>query len=41
MPGVIAREPVDTSAWQSLTWCGGIVLVSVALSGMLFRRRTA
>jgi ABC-2 type transport system permease protein len=30
-----------SSAWVALAWCAGILVVSVAVSGALFRRRTA
>jgi ABC-2 type transport system permease protein len=33
--------PAGSSPWQALAWCGGILLASVALAGVLFRRRTA
>ncbi|MGI8332795.1 ABC transporter permease [Actinomadura scrupuli] len=38
--GLLLGRPVGTSPWQALTWCAGIILVSVVLSGVLFRRRT-
>jgi ABC-2 type transport system permease protein len=31
---------LGSSAWHALAWCGGILAVSVALSGVLFQRRT-
>jgi ABC-2 type transport system permease protein len=39
--GLLLDAPVGSSAWQAVTWCGAIIVVSVALSGVLFRRRTA
>ena len=39
--GLLLGTPVGNAPWQALAWSGGILLVSVALSGMLFRRRTA
>jgi len=39
--GLLLGTPVGTSPWLALTWCGGILVASVALSGVLFRRRTA
>ncbi|MFC0530771.1 ABC transporter permease [Phytohabitans kaempferiae] len=30
---------VGGSGWQALAWCGGLLLVSMALSAVLFRRR--
>jgi ABC-2 type transport system permease protein len=39
--GLLIGTPVGTSAWTALAWCGGILAVSVALSGVLFQRRTA
>ncbi|MGW2331218.1 ABC transporter permease [Streptomyces sp. NPDC001700] len=38
---LLLDQPVGDSGWQALAWCGGILAVAVALSGMLFRRRTA
>jgi ABC-2 type transport system permease protein len=31
--------PVGGSAWRAVAWCTAILVVSVALSGVLFRRR--
>ncbi|HEY7143338.1 MAG TPA: ABC transporter permease [Streptosporangiaceae bacterium] len=28
-------------AWESAAWCGGIVLISLAISSLIFQRRTA
>jgi ABC-2 type transport system permease protein len=39
--GLLLGTPVGTSAWTALAWCGAILAVSVAVSGVLFRRRTA
>jgi ABC-2 type transport system permease protein len=39
--GLLLDTPVGTSPWQAVAWCGGILAVSVALCGALFRRRTA
>lgn len=39
--GLLLDTPVGTSPWLALAWCGGILLASVALSSLLFRRRTA
>jgi hypothetical protein len=36
-----AGHPVGSYPWQALTWFGRILAGSVALSGALFRRRTA
>lgn len=33
--------PVGDNGWLALAWCGGILVVSIALSGVLFRRRAA
>ncbi|MBI0298295.1 ABC transporter permease [Streptomyces sp. PRKS01-29] len=38
--GLLLDRPVGDSAWQALAWCGGILVVAVGLSGVLFRRRT-
>jgi ABC-2 type transport system permease protein len=35
------NTPVGTSPWLALAWCGGILVASVALSSVLFRRCTA
>jgi ABC-2 type transport system permease protein len=39
--GLLLGTPVGSSPWQALAWCVGILVVSVALSGVLFRRRTS
>jgi ABC-2 type transport system permease protein len=39
--GLLLGTPVGTSPWLALAWCGGILVASVTLSGVLFRRRTA
>ena len=39
--GLLLGLPMGTSAWQALAWCGAILVASVALAGVLFRRRTA
>jgi ABC-2 type transport system permease protein len=39
--GLLLDTPVGTSPWLALAWCGGILVASVALSAVLFRRRTA
>jgi len=39
--GLLLGTPVGTSAWTALAWCGAILGVSVAVSGVLFGRRTA
>jgi ABC-2 type transport system permease protein len=33
--------PLGTSPWKAVAWCLGILVASVAASGVLFRRRTA
>jgi ABC-2 type transport system permease protein len=38
--GLLLGTPVGSSPWTALAWCGGILAVSVAASGALFRRRT-
>jgi ABC-2 type transport system permease protein len=38
--GLLLDTPVGTSPWLALAWCGGILVASVALAGVLFRRRT-
>ncbi|WP_415949825.1 ABC transporter permease [Streptomyces sp. KLOTTS4A1] len=39
--GLLLGQPVGWTPWVALAWCAGILLVSVAVSGWLFRRRTA
>jgi len=39
--GLLLGTPAGTSPWLALGWCGGILVLAVALSGWLFRRRTA
>ncbi|MGI5169632.1 ABC transporter permease [Spirillospora sp. CA-253888] len=38
--GLLLDQPVGGRPWTALAWCGGILLVSLALSGPLFHRRT-
>jgi ABC-2 type transport system permease protein len=38
--GLLLGMPVGDHAWTALAWCAGILVVSVAASGALFRRRT-
>ena len=38
--GLLLDMPVGSTPWLALAWCGGILAVSVALSVVLFRRRT-
>jgi ABC-2 type transport system permease protein len=37
--GLLLNTPVGTSPWRALAWCAGILIASVALSSVLFRRR--
>jgi ABC-2 type transport system permease protein len=39
--GLLLGQPVGTAPWTALAWCGGIMAVAVALSGVLFKARTA
>jgi ABC-2 type transport system permease protein len=39
--GLLLGLPVGTSPWKAVAWSLAIVIASVALSGVLFRRRTA
>ncbi len=39
--GLLLGTPVGDSPWIALAWCAGILAVSVAVTGRLFRRRTA
>jgi ABC-2 type transport system permease protein len=38
---LLLGAPVGDHAWQAVAWCVGLLLVSLALSNVLFRRRTA
>jgi ABC-2 type transport system permease protein len=33
--------PVGNAPWIALAWCVGILVVSITVSGYLFKRRTA
>lgn len=37
---LLLGQPSGSAPWVALAWCGGITLVSVVLSGVLFVRRT-
>jgi ABC-2 type transport system permease protein len=39
--GLLLDTPVGSNPATALAWCGAILVVSVALSGVLFARRTA
>jgi ABC-2 type transport system permease protein len=39
--GLLVGGPVAAHAWQALAWCGGLLVASIALSRVAFRRRTA
>jgi ABC-2 type transport system permease protein len=39
--GLLLEGSVGSSLLLALAWCGGITVAAVALSGVLFRRRTA
>jgi ABC-2 type transport system permease protein len=41
MRGLLLGTPVGTAPWLAIAWCGGILVVAVAASGFLFRRRIA
>lgn len=38
--GLLLGTPAGSQAWVALAWCAGLLAVSVALAGVLFRRRT-
>ena len=38
--GLLLGAPVGTNPWQALAWCAGILAVSIAVAGVVFRRRT-
>jgi len=40
MRGLLLGTPVGAAPWRALAWCAGILLVSAAVSGVLFRLRT-
>jgi ABC-2 type transport system permease protein len=37
---LLLNEPAGSAPWLAVAWCGGILVVSVVLSTVLFRRRT-
>ncbi len=37
--GLLLATPVGTNPWLALSWCGGTLIASVALCGLLFRYR--
>jgi ABC-2 type transport system permease protein len=37
---LLLGTPAGSSPWQALAWCTAILVVSIALAGVLFRRRT-
>lgn len=39
--GFLLGAPMGNNLWLALAWCGGILVVSVAASALLFARRTA
>jgi len=39
--GLLLGTPVGSNAWTALAWCAAILAVSITVSGVLFRRRTA
>jgi ABC-2 type transport system permease protein len=38
--GLLLGTPVGSNPWTALAWCAGILAVSIAAAGVLFRRRT-
>jgi hypothetical protein len=36
----LSGPPPGAALWHAVAWCGGIALGAVAVSGVLFRRRT-
>lgn len=38
---LLLDRPVGDNPWTALTWCGGILVTSIALAAVFFRRRTA
>lgn len=39
--GLLLDQPVGNAPWEALAWSAGILLLSIAISGALFRRRTS
>jgi ABC-2 type transport system permease protein len=39
--GLLLGTPVGAAPWRAAAWCGGILVGAAAISGVLFRRRTA
>jgi ABC-2 type transport system permease protein len=39
--GLLLRQPVGAHLWPALAWCAGILAVSIAVSVVAFRRRSA
>jgi ABC-2 type transport system permease protein len=39
--GLLLGTPAGASPWHAAAWCGGILVGAAAISGALFRRRTA
>jgi ABC-2 type transport system permease protein len=39
--GLLLRQPVGPHLWIALAWCAGILAVSITVSALAFRRRTA
>jgi ABC-2 type transport system permease protein len=39
--GLLLGTPIGTGPWRALAWCGGILVVSLALCALAYRRRTA
>ncbi|GGS18022.1 transport permease protein [Streptomyces aureoverticillatus] len=37
--GLLLDQPVGSTPWVALAWCGGILVGAVGLAGVLFRRR--
>ncbi|WP_030784811.1 ABC transporter permease [Streptomyces sp. NRRL S-920] len=38
--GLLLDQPVGNTPWLALAWCGGILILAVALSAFLFGKRT-
>ena len=38
--GLLLGTPIGNNGWLAVAWCTGILVVSVALCAVLFRRRT-
>jgi ABC-2 type transport system permease protein len=38
---LFTKQPVGTSVWSALAWCGGILVVAYIFANISYRRRIA